>query len=181
MYHYTTDYIDDKSIQLSTMEKKKQLFFDHIRIRKIREVRNLSQTTLAKQLGMSQSSYNDLEQGRTKLRAETLLLLTTHLRVDIRCFFQNDLPIAEQIKLVDEKEELERECFILREENERLKVLLHDRKQVHLAYQKKSEELSSNMSKELKTKEFWIKILLLFGISIISIFIFTIYYAAHGK
>ena len=157
------------------MEKEKHLSFDHIRIRKIREIRNLNQSFLAGQLGISQSSYNDLEQGRTKLKAELLPLLAACLKVDICCFFIADLDDDLIIGSHGDQYRFEQECNLLRKENEKLNKILQERKQFHADYKRSCEELMASMSKRMETKGFYIKMLLIFGVGVLCMHILTTY------
>src|SRR5690606_27327396 len=106
--------------------------FDYIRIRQIRESRNLSQTAVARQLGISQSSYNDLEQGRTKLKAEMLPRMAQSMKVDICCFFEPvDIPPKEDIGMPAETIVPEKQYTLLQKENERMTTLLSEQLQLY--------------------------------------------------
>jgi transcriptional regulator with XRE-family HTH domain len=53
-----------------------------LKIRKIREIKNLDQTFLAKQLGISQSAYSEIEAGHTKISDAKLLQIAKVLGVE---------------------------------------------------------------------------------------------------
>ncbi len=53
-----------------------------LKIRKIREIKNLDQTFLAKQLGISQSAYSEMEAGRTKISDAKLAHIAKALGVE---------------------------------------------------------------------------------------------------
>jgi transcriptional regulator with XRE-family HTH domain len=52
-----------------------------LKIRKIREIKNLDQTYLAKKLGISQSAYSDLEKGKVKINDTKLSQIAEALEV----------------------------------------------------------------------------------------------------
>jgi len=51
------------------------------RVTRLRIARGLSQTDLAEQLGIAQNVMSDLERGRTRLNADTVIRLTKTLNV----------------------------------------------------------------------------------------------------
>ncbi len=53
-----------------------------IKIRKVREIKNIGQKYLADKLGISQSSYSDIESGKTKVSDQKLNQIATILEVD---------------------------------------------------------------------------------------------------
>ncbi len=114
---------------LDVMNIKYKPSFDYDRIRQFRELRNLSQDTVAKYLDISQSSYNDIEQGRATLYADMLPLLAQCLQLDIRCFFENDISCQDHLILLHQKKELERTYAQLRLEKEKLLTQLKEKKQ----------------------------------------------------
>jgi len=159
------------------MGKDRHLSFDYIRIRQIRESRNLSQTAVARQLGISQSSYNDLEQGRTKLKAEMLPRMAQSMKVDICCFFEPvDIPPKEDIGMPAETIVPEKQYTLLQKENERMTTLLSEQLQLYKAYRQRSEELLVNMRRRLRINKSFIKILLLCNVSILYLFIIINYF-----
>ena len=52
-------------------------------IKKIREIKKMTQMELAKKCGMTQANLSLIEKGRRKLRAETLAKISTALEVPI--------------------------------------------------------------------------------------------------
>ena len=158
------------------MKKENHLSFNHIRIRQIREAKKLSQKLVAEHLGISQSYYNDLEQGKTKLRADSLPLLAQFLHVDIRCFFETELSYDKHLSIIEEKNALEHECEKWRQENEKLRELLKEQQHVFMDYKKNNEELLTVMRTKIKTKKFYLNVLLLFCITSLFISIFRIYF-----
>lgn len=88
------------------MNKNRNTSFNYSRIRQIREFRKQSQQEVAQYLNISQSSYNELEQGHTKLKVETLELLVLYFNVDIRNFFETELPYDQQLSLLEENRAL---------------------------------------------------------------------------
>lgn len=53
-----------------------------LKIRKVREIRNISQDYIANKLGISQSAYSSIENGRTKINDSKLKLISEILEVD---------------------------------------------------------------------------------------------------
>lgn len=166
------------------MEKNNPLSFDPIRVKVLREARGLSQRDVAALLGISQSSYNDIECGRSKLKAETVPRLATYLEVDVRYFFQRGISIAEKFNGQEEKDSMHNKCSRLKYENKILvrklseyeiqlsehKQLLSEQKQIYIDYRKQSESLLMNMCDRLKTKTFYINVLLFFSLMILFVF-----------
>lgn len=157
------------------MKKEVNPLFNHIRIRQIREYRNISQTELAKLIGLSQSSYNDLEQGHTRIKADSLPTLAAALDVDIRCFFEAETDYRTATNLSDELKVFEDKYYSLRKENQKLNELLLEKQQLYQAYQISCEERSAMKGKVLSRKRFFIKVLLMFSTALIYILIFVIY------
>lgn len=54
------------------MEKERNLLMNHIRIKKIHACMLLSQEQVLKHVGISQSSCNNLNQSRIRIRSETI-------------------------------------------------------------------------------------------------------------
>lgn len=52
-------------------------------IKKIREIRNFSQSYMARMLGISQPAYSDIENGKTKINSDKLLSISLILKVDV--------------------------------------------------------------------------------------------------
>ncbi len=52
-----------------------------LKVRKVRELKNIAQSHLALQLGISQSTYSDLENGKVKITDEKLKLIADALEV----------------------------------------------------------------------------------------------------
>ncbi len=117
------------------------------KIRKLRELKNLKQETMADQLGISQSSYSKMEKDETEISSERLEQIAKVLDIsvqDILSFDEkmifnflhnhnsnqlnysgpNHFYFPEQIqKLYEDKIKLlEEKCEYLQKENERLKV-----------------------------------------------------------
>ena len=63
------------------------------RIRKVREFRNYSQKYMARRLGITQSSYSDLEKGNTTLKEERLSLIAAVLEVSVSFLIIEDIPL----------------------------------------------------------------------------------------
>lgn len=53
-----------------------------LKIRKIREIKNLDQTFVAKKLGISQSAYSEIESGHTKVSEAKLVQIAEALDVE---------------------------------------------------------------------------------------------------
>ena len=51
------------------------------KLRKIRRVKDLTQEYIAFELGISQKAYSDIEQGKTKMREDLLLKLSSILEI----------------------------------------------------------------------------------------------------
>src|SRR5690554_4315031 len=50
-----------------------------------------------------------MEQGGSRIKAETLPLLASFLEVDIRCFFETDMLLPQQLTILEESERLHHE------------------------------------------------------------------------
>ncbi|GEN87202.1 helix-turn-helix transcriptional regulator [Oceanobacillus sojae] len=59
----------------------------HKNVRAIRESKGITQTHVAKELGVTIQTYNSYEKGRTKLSAETLQKIAITLQEPIENFF----------------------------------------------------------------------------------------------
>lgn len=141
--------------------------FDVFRVRQIREYRQLSQAFVANSLGISQSSYNDIEQGKTKLKAETIPLLAECLNVDIRCIFETGYLYNEALSLVEEKRQLEQKCERLFLENTNLSDQLNKYRLDYQDYKIQSNDLLENLTMRLRQKKFAVNLLLTSGSLII--------------
>ncbi|MCC7050249.1 MAG: helix-turn-helix transcriptional regulator, partial [Bacteroidia bacterium] len=53
-----------------------------IKIKKIREIKNISQDYMAKHLGLSQAAYSGIESGKTKLSEQKLQTIAGVLKVE---------------------------------------------------------------------------------------------------
>lgn len=148
---------------------KKQTF-DQSRIRQIRNLKNLSQNIVAMNVGISQSSYNDLEQGKTKVKVEILLQLAQYLDVDIRCFFESGPVYKQTLGLMEEKRNLERECEALHKEKEKLREFLDEQKQRYFDYRENCEKLLESRNTQLRKKRFYIHLLLFFSLMMICLY-----------
>ena len=60
------------------------------RLKELREKHNFSQEYLGDQLGLSQSSYNRLETGLTRIRLDTLYILAEILETDVVSLLLDD-------------------------------------------------------------------------------------------
>lgn len=162
------------------MKKENNLSFNHIRMRQIRESKKLSQKVVAEYLGISQSSYNDMEQGKTKVKVDNLILLVQILQVDMRCFFEAQQGIYSQLTFMEEKDLLEQTCERLIGENKKLQEALREQQNLFLNYKKNSEELLSVLRLKVRSKKFYLNLLLMACILTISVFIFSVYFEKTG-
>ena len=64
------------------------------KIRKVRELKNISQYYVASQLGISQAAYSGIESGKTKINNEKLLKISNTLNVDSDAIINFDTEIA---------------------------------------------------------------------------------------
>src|SRR5688500_12128171 len=64
--------------------------FMGVRLRRLREERNLSQVALAQQLGLSPSYLNQIEQNQRPLTVAVLLRISATLGVDVQAFSDDE-------------------------------------------------------------------------------------------
>jgi transcriptional regulator with XRE-family HTH domain len=69
-----------------------------IKIRQLREAKNIKQQEIAEFLGIAQSAYNLLENGKRKISTDELLKIAEMLQVSIIDFFKQDGGIVYSIQ-----------------------------------------------------------------------------------
>lgn len=110
-----------------------------VKIKKLRELRDLTQEHMAKELGMDQSAYSRIEKGMTRITHEKLVKIATVLNVEPEEIYSFDEANIFNIKTLhqngdngtinhayskEEKKLYEEMIKTLREENEYLKKTL---------------------------------------------------------
>ncbi|WP_342512296.1 helix-turn-helix transcriptional regulator [Sporosarcina sp. FSL K6-1522] len=63
----------------------------HENLKKIRLAKGVTQLHLAKKLGFSNMAYSRMENGKTKMDAEILKVISKELDVGVEIFFNNEL------------------------------------------------------------------------------------------
>lgn len=143
------------------MNKNRNTSFNYSRIRQIREFRKRSQQEVAQYLNISQSSYNELEQGHTKLKVETLELLVLYFNVDIRNFFETELPYDQQLSLLEENRALTQKNNELSQLNAMLEKRLKDQCEFLTISMTTFQMIENRMRSRILIKRFLICFLLI--------------------
>ena len=65
-----------------------------IQVRKIREMKSISQDYVARQLGISQAAYSNIENGKTNISENRLLLIASALNVKKEAIMKFDVNVA---------------------------------------------------------------------------------------
>lgn len=133
----------------------------------MRESKNLSQARVAEKLGISQSSYNDLEQGHTKLKVDTLILLAQLFEVDTSIFLQKKEHSANISCTQNKAQNLtESDHTLTCKENQKIILLLQEQKLAYDHYRCQNDKFLSDTRDRLKKSKLLIRLLLLSNISI---------------